>query len=86
MISMYVFNESFSIFEKISLRFTSFNKNSSFITKETEQNFHILNEQLQQEIIDLVKAAMSNDEQAIQYIQKIMEAAQTGDPKAAEMA
>ena len=45
-----------------------------------------MDEQLQQEIIDLVKAAMSNDEQAMQYIQKIMEAAQTGDPKAAEMA
>ena len=45
-----------------------------------------MDEQLQQEIIKLVQAAMNNDEQAIQQIQQIMQAAEQGDPQAAQIA
>ena len=43
-------------------------------------------QQIQQQIIQLVQAAMSGDQQATQYIQQIMQAAQQGDQQAAQLA
>lgn len=45
-----------------------------------------MDEQMQQEIVQLVQAAMSGDQQANQYIQQIMQAAQQGDQQAAQLA
>lgn len=43
-------------------------------------------QQLQQQIVQLVQAAMQGDQQAAQYIQQIMQAAQQGDQQAAQLA
>ena len=43
-------------------------------------------QQMQQQIIELVKAAMSGDQQANQQIEKIMQAAQSGNQQAAQIA
>lgn len=43
-------------------------------------------QQIQQQIIQLVQAAMSGDQQATQYIQQVMQAAQQGDQQAAQLA
>ncbi len=43
-------------------------------------------QQLQQQIVQLVQAAMQGDQQAIQQIQQIMQAAQQGDQQAAQLA
>lgn len=43
-------------------------------------------QQLQQQIVQLVQAAMQGDQQATQQIQQIMQAAQQGDPQAAQIA
>ena len=43
-------------------------------------------QQLQQQIIQLVQAAMQGDQQATQQIQQIMQAAQQGDQQAAQLA
>lgn len=43
-------------------------------------------QQLQQQIMQLVHAAMQGDQQATQQIQKIMQAAQQGDQQAVELA
>lgn len=43
-------------------------------------------QQLQQQIIQLVQAAMSGDQKANQQIQQIMQAAQNGDQQAAQLA
>lgn len=43
-------------------------------------------EQLQQQIVALVQAALDGDEQANQQIQQIMQAAQQGDPQATQIA
>lgn len=43
-------------------------------------------QQLQQQIVALVQAALEGDEQANQQIQQIMQAAQQGDPQAAQIA
>lgn len=45
-----------------------------------------MNEELQQQIVQLVQAAMQGDEQANQQIQQIMQAAQQGDPQATQIA
>ena len=45
-----------------------------------------MDEQLQQQIVQLVQAAMQGDEQATQQIQQIMQAAQQGDQQAAQLA
>ena len=41
---------------------------------------------LQQQVIALVQAAMQGDQQATQQVNQIMEAAKSGDPKAAQIA
>ena len=41
---------------------------------------------MQQRLIQLVKAAMNGDQQATQTVSQIVEAAQSGDPKAAQLA
>lgn len=43
-------------------------------------------QQLQQQIVQLVQAAMQGDQQATQQIQQIMQAAQQGDQQAAQLA
>lgn len=43
-------------------------------------------QQLQQQIVQLVQAAMQGDEQATQQIQQIMQAAQQGDQQATQLA
>lgn len=43
-------------------------------------------QQLQQQIVQLVQAAMQGDQQAAQQIQQIMQAAQQGDPQATQIA
>lgn len=43
-------------------------------------------QQLRQQIVQLVQAAMQGDQQATQQIQQIMQAAQQGDPQAAQIA
>ena len=43
-------------------------------------------QQLQQQIVTLVQAAMQGDQQATQAIQQIMAKAQTGDPQAIQVA
>lgn len=43
-------------------------------------------QQLQQQIVQLVQAAMQGDQQATQQIQQIMQAAQQGDQQAAQIA
>ena len=43
-------------------------------------------QQIQQQIIQLVQAAMSGDQQATQYIQQVMQAAQQGDQQATQLA
>lgn len=43
-------------------------------------------QQLQQQIIALVQAALQGDQQATQYIQQVMQAAQQGDQQAAQLA
>ena len=43
-------------------------------------------QQLQQQIVQLVQAAMQGDKQATQQIQQIMQAAQQGDQQAAQLA
>lgn len=45
-----------------------------------------MDEQMQQQIVALVQAAMQGDEQASQQIQQIMQAAQQGDQQAAQIA
>ena len=45
-----------------------------------------MDEQMQQQIVQLVQAAMQGDQQAQQQIQQIMQAAQQGDQQAAQIA
>lgn len=45
-----------------------------------------MDEQMQQQIVQLVQAAMSGDQQAAQQIQQIMQAAQQGDQEAMQIA
>lgn len=45
-----------------------------------------MDEQLQQQIVQLVQAAMQGDQQANQYINQIMQAAQQGDQQAVQVA
>lgn len=45
-----------------------------------------MDEQLLQQVIQLVRGAMSGDQQATQYIQQIMQAAQQGDEQAMQIA
>lgn len=45
-----------------------------------------MDEQMQQQIVQLVQAAMQGDQQAQQQVQQIMEAAQQGDPQAQQIA
>lgn len=45
-----------------------------------------MDEQMQQQIVQLVQAAMQGDQQAQQQLQQIMEAAQQGDPQAQQIA
>lgn len=45
-----------------------------------------MDEQMQQQIVQLVQAAMQGDQQAQQQVQQIMQAAQQGDPQAQQIA
>lgn len=45
-----------------------------------------MDEQVQQQVVQLVQAAMQGDQEAAQYIQQVMQAAQQGDQEAAEIA
>lgn len=45
-----------------------------------------MDEQMQQQIVQLVQAAMSGDQQAQAQVQQIMQAAQQGDQQAAQLA
>lgn len=45
-----------------------------------------MDEQMQQQIVQLVQAAMQGDPQAQQQVQQIMQAAQQGDPQAQQIA
>ena len=45
-----------------------------------------MDEQMQQQIVALVQAAMQGNQQATQQIQQVMQAAQQGDPQAAQVA
>lgn len=61
-------------------------KNGGIMTKKYQQGGAAPQQDMQQQVVALVQAAMQGDQKATQQVTQIMEAAQKGDPKAVQLA